>query len=71
MKASNGLCTWRPLVGAAMVGALAFAVGVQGSPRVGGERDKGKSQASRVVAGPSAHINSATPQAQRRRPRCR
>lgn len=44
-----------------MVGALAIAVSVQGSPRVGGERDKGlgKSQASRVVTGPSAHINSA------------
>ena len=61
MKADHGLCTWRPLVGAAMVGALAIAVSVQGSPRVGGERDKGsgKSQASRVVTGPSAHINSA------------
>jgi len=64
MKASNGFCTWRPLVGAAVVGALAIAVSVQGSPRVGGERDKasGKSQASRVVTGPSAHINSAIAQ---------
>jgi hypothetical protein len=64
MKAINSLCTWRPLVGAAVVGALAIAVSVQGSPRVGGERDKGpgKSQASRVVTGPSAHINSAIAQ---------
>jgi hypothetical protein len=45
-----------------MVGALAIAVSVQGSPRVGaGGRDNapGKSDASRVVTGPSAHINSA------------
>jgi len=64
MKARIGLCTWRPLVGAAVVSALAIAVSVQGSPRVGGERDKGsgKSQASRVVTGPSAHINSAIAQ---------
>jgi hypothetical protein len=64
MKASSVFCTWRPLVGAAVVGALAIAVSVQGSPRVGGERDKGsgKSQASRVVTGPSAHINSAVAQ---------
>lgn len=61
MKARIGFCTWRPLVGAAVVSALAIAVSVQGSPRVGGEREKGsgKSEASRVVTGPSAHINSA------------
>lgn len=65
MKARIGFCTWRPLVGAAVVSALAIAVSVQGSPRVGGERDKGsgKSEASRVVTGPSAHINSAIAQA--------
>jgi hypothetical protein len=43
-----------------VVGALAFAVSVQGSPRAG-ERGKtdGKSGATRLVTGPSAHINDA------------
>jgi hypothetical protein len=43
-----------------VVGALALAVSVQGSPRAG-ERDKsgGKAGASRLVTGPSAHINDA------------
>jgi hypothetical protein len=43
-----------------VVGALAFAVSVQGSPRAG-ERVKsdGKSGATRLVTGPSAQINDA------------
>jgi hypothetical protein len=46
-------------MGAAVACALAFAVSVQGAPRLnGGGRDvKGKSDAERVVTGPSAHLN--------------
>ena len=60
MKAGNGFKTWHSCMSVAVVGALALAVSVQGSPRAG-ERDKtdGKSGATRLVTGPSAHINDA------------
>jgi len=60
MKAGKGFCTWHSCLSVAVVGALALAVSVQGSPRAG-ERGKtdGKSGASRLVTGPSAHINDA------------
>lgn len=60
MKAGKGFCTWHSCLSVAVVGALALAVSVQGSPRAG-ERDKGdgKSSTSRLVTGPVAHINEA------------
>lgn len=60
MKAGKGFSTWHLCLSATVVGAMAFAVSVQGSPRAG-ERDKstGKSGTSRLVTGPSAQINDA------------
>ncbi len=60
MKAGKGFSTWHSCMSVAVVGAMAFAVSVQGSPRAG-ERGKtdGKSGTSRLVTGPSAHINDA------------
>lgn len=60
MKAGKGFSTWHSCLGVAVVGALALAVSVQGSPRAG-ERGKtdGKSGSTRLVTGPSATINDA------------
>jgi hypothetical protein len=60
MKAGKGFSTWHSCMSVAVVGAMAFAVSVQGSPRAG-ERGKtdDKSGTSRLVTGPSAHINDA------------
>lgn len=60
MKAGKGICTWHSCLSVAVVGAMALAVSVQASPRAG-ERDKsgGKSGSTRLVTGPSAHINDA------------
>ncbi len=55
MKAGNGCRKWCPTAGALVVGALAFAVSVQGGPRDdAGTRNKGatRSQTSRLVTGP-------------------
>jgi hypothetical protein len=60
MKAGKGFCTWHSCLSVAVVGALAFAVSVQGSPRAGERGDKaGKSGTSRLVSGPSAQLNDA------------
>ncbi len=58
MKAGKGFRTWHSGLSVAVVGTLALAVSVQGSPRAG-ERGKtdGKSGTSRLVTGPSAHMN--------------
>jgi len=60
MKAGKCFRTWHTYMGVAVVGAMAFAVSVQGSPRAG-ERGKsdGKSGTTRLVTGPSAHMNDA------------
>lgn len=59
MKAGKGICSWHSILSASVVGALALAVSVQGSPRAG-ERDKsGKSGTSRLVTGPTATLNDS------------
>jgi len=60
MKAGKSMSSWHSCMSVAVVGALALAVSVQGSPRAG-ERGKtdGKSGTTRLVTGPSAHINDA------------
>jgi hypothetical protein len=63
MKAGNRFGGWRPVLGVVVVGALACSVGVQGGPRVtddAASRTKGKatSDATRLVTGDPAHLNS-------------
>ena len=62
MKAGN-CWSWRPAMGVMVASALAFAVSVQGGPRVTDgktalNKGRARSDTARLVTGPSDHINS-------------
>ena len=62
MKAGN-CWKWRPAMGVLVAGTLAFAVSVQGGPRVTDgktalNKERARADTARMLTGPSEHINS-------------
>lgn len=62
MKAGNRFGGWRPVLGVVMVGALTYAVGAQGGPRVtddaSARSNNKKADNGRLVTGDTGHLNS-------------